>query len=394
MKVQEFLRVGGSLDRLAGLYHVSHKRGVRHPQLCCLKYSQIKSPMGDPLVQECRGVVLDESDNWRVVSRAFNKFFGDNEGHAATLDPATTRYQEKVDGSIVTAYHYDGLWEVQTSGTPDASGRVWSKRAASATWEPAEGVTLPAPATFAEYFWQVANLCAPGLFASDLGTPESMCFTFELTGPLNRVVVRHKYANITLIGGRNMITGNEMTVDESSYWLGHRVPKVREFQFRDDAEMRATFFDMSPLSQEGYIKIDADFNRRKCKSPAYVALHHAKDGMTDKAFVEIVRTGETSEVLAAFPEYPEFTTMAAEAKAKVDALVAELEEAYGDIAHHEDQKVFARQALKTRCSAAMFSVRSKRTPDIRTYVATMRLDVLMDLLGYARAVATPAVETE
>ena len=42
--------------------------------LVCFKYSQIDSDFNEPLVRECRGIIL-EKDTWNVVAYAFNKFF-------------------------------------------------------------------------------------------------------------------------------------------------------------------------------------------------------------------------------------------------------------------------------------------------------------------------------
>ena len=75
LAVQEFLRTGGTPDALAELYAVKAVRHKAYPNLVLLKYSQIASDMSLPIVQECRGIILDESDDWRVVSRAYDKFF-------------------------------------------------------------------------------------------------------------------------------------------------------------------------------------------------------------------------------------------------------------------------------------------------------------------------------
>jgi hypothetical protein len=39
-------------------YKLSCKSHTKHPNLCQLSYSQLESPMGSPIVQECRGLVL------------------------------------------------------------------------------------------------------------------------------------------------------------------------------------------------------------------------------------------------------------------------------------------------------------------------------------------------
>lgn len=123
MLTQDFLRSGGILKDLETRFAIKANRSLVHPSLVLLKYDQIDSPMGERLVQECRGLILDEADNWRVVSRSFDKFFNAGEGHAAAIDWSTAQVQEKLDGSLCVLYHYAGAWRVQTSGHPRRRGR-------------------------------------------------------------------------------------------------------------------------------------------------------------------------------------------------------------------------------------------------------------------------------
>lgn len=104
--------------------------------------------------------------------------------------------------------------------------------------------------------------------------------------------------------------------------------------------------------------------------------------MTTKAFVEIARAGETSEVLVAFPE---FRPLMEDAKARLEPLIAEVEGDFDRLRDIADQKAFAMQAVKTRCSAALFTLRAGKTSSIRRFFAEMRIDALMKLLGYKEA---------
>ena len=136
---------------------------------------------------------------------------------------------------------------------------------------------------------------------------------------------------------------------------------------------------MSPLAQEGYVVVDAAFRRIKVKHPGYVALHHAKDGMSQRAFITIAQSGEVSEVIAAFPE---FKPMLDETRARFDALGADVEADYARLRGIETQKAFALEAVKTRCSAALFAVRSGKASSVRGYFAGVHVDQMIRLLGY------------
>lgn len=357
LHVQEYLRSGGTLEGLTTTLGINIKRHGKYPHLVLLKYSQIESPMANPIVQECRGIILDENDNWNVVFHGMNKFFNYGEGHAATIDWATARFQEKVDGSLIGMYLYNGAWEVCTSGTPDASGEV-----------NASGKT------FREYFDETLG----GRFNNGDTGVNDFNYWLELTGPVNRVVVPHSTPGVTLLGARSIHTGKEVHPSEvSRYFPG--VPLAREFPLRTIEDLMNTFGTMSPLQQEGYVVVDGNFNRIKVKHPGYVALHHAKDGMTTKAFVEIARTGEVSEVIAAFPE---FKPLLDDAKRRYDELLAAIE---ADYAAHKDipvQRDFAMAVKDSRCSAACFQLRAGKVKTIREFLAKCHIDIMMRMLGY------------
>lgn len=347
-------------DRIKGLeerYAIKAKQHPKYPNLWLFKYSQIDSLMSERIVQECRGIILDETNNWRVVSRAFDKFFNHGEGHAAPIDWTTAVVQEKVDGSLCVVYPYDGKWHVATSGSPDAGGDVHGTER-----------------TFADYFWKTFEAQQGKLPSVD----SEACFYFEITGPDNRIVVVHAEPKLTALGCRpyGAING-EASAAMCEAITG--IPAVKSFRLQSWADIEASFAAMSPLQQEGYVVVDCYYNRVKVKHPGYVALHHAKDGMTRKAFAEIVRNGEVSEVLTAFPE---FKPMFDEVQKKFDALVGVCEADYTRCQSAAgSDKDFALEALQTRCSAALFAMRRAKTSSIRKFFAEMRIDSFLEVLG-------------
>lgn len=367
--LQNFLRTGGTIQELADKYAIKTSRHAQYANLVLFKYNQIESPFSEAIVRECRGIILDELNNWEIVSRPFDKFFNHGEGHAAPIDWSTAKVQEKVDGSLATIYVYDDKWHVATSGTPDAGGLVndFGFSFAELFWK-----------TFGGIFGTSADLLDQILPPKDCGA----CFYFELTTPYNKVVVRHAKASLTLLGARDLATQQEMTPAEANakWWTYYPQKLVKEFPLTSFEEIAATFPSIDPLSQEGYVVVDAAFNRVKVKSPAYVALHHMKDSLgSQKALVTVALNGEIDEVVAHFPEYGE---MLQKAKAKIDELVAELETAYDKIKDIPVQKDFALEATKTKCSSALFSVRSGKAKSFRSYLQEMNIQSVLSLLGY------------
>jgi hypothetical protein len=363
--IQKHLRSDTSGDvfgRLQTEHNIKARFHKDYPNLVLLKYG-IDADFMNPMVRECRGIILDLDDNLAVVSRAFDKFGNHGEPYAAEIDWSTARVQEKLDGSLCVLYHYDDKWHVATSGSPDASGNV--QQAGLHT----SGAL--AVETFAEYFWSTFE--AQGGRLLDKAFDE-LCFAFELTGPLNRVVVAHTAPQVQLLSVRNRVTSLQMAPEPWAHVIN--IPAVRTFDFHFIVELLASFDDISPVEQEGYVVVDGDFNRIKIKHPGYVALHHAKDGLGPKAFLEIARTGETAEVLTAFPELQPALD---QAKESYQDLIDRVESAYSRVASIDSQKDFAAEAMKTPWSACLFQMRKGR--DLREFLREIQIDKLMNWMA-------------
>jgi hypothetical protein len=357
---------GASSERLFGLlrerYGIRSKRHPKYPNLVQFKYDQIESPMGEPIVQCARGIILDEKDGWRAVCRPFDKFFNHGEGHAAQIDWSTARVQEKLDGSLLCLWFYDGEWRVSTSGDPSASGNV-------------NGFSF----TFEELFWRAWKEEGYSLPTSGW---HDFTFMFELTTPYNRVVVPHKESRLTLIGVRHNPTGGEFLFD--CVWdlnVGRGVPwrRVREFPLQRIDDVLGTFASMDPLCQEGYVVLDEKFNRIKVKHPGYVALHHLKDGLTPRRLLEIARSGESTEFLAHFPEFEEeFTRI----KGKLDELIRKANIVYSTYELIPDQKEFALAVTKhPEVQHCCFAWRRRHVSSAQEYYANVHIQTLQRLLG-------------
>jgi hypothetical protein len=133
---QIFLREHG-LAALCERFHIKAARHEAHPNLIQLKYNQITAPMAEPIVQQCRGLIVDESRDWEAVCHPFDKFFNANEPLAAPIDWASARVFEKLDGSLMSLYFYGGAWQVASSGGPRRAGR-WDRGPAT-RWRKGSG---------------------------------------------------------------------------------------------------------------------------------------------------------------------------------------------------------------------------------------------------------------
>lgn len=358
MRVVEFLQ-HNTIEDLQARYGIKAKRHADYPNLVHLKYSQLKSPMAEPIVQECRGLIVDEAADWRVVSRPYDKFFNYNEGHARQIDWQSARVYEKLDGSLMVLYQYQGLWHVSTSGTPDASGNVGDTSLA-----------------FGDLFWQIWYELG---YSYPVHT--HLCYMFELMTPHNRVIVRHDKNRLVLHGVRDVRTYQEHHPESHARMNGWEC--VRGHNLNNLEAILDSCRMMDPVNGEGFVICDAIFNRVKVKSPQYVALSHIKESFSIRRLLDVIRNNEGDEFLSYFPEW---SVLYHDAKDKYLALRSEASAFYESIKQIETQKDFALEATKKGYSSILFSLRKGNIQSVEEGLRDMQVERLESLLGLSRQV--------
>lgn len=299
--------------------------------LVSLKYNQIESPMHEPIVQECRGMVVHVPTG-TILAHPYNKFWNLGESLAAPIDWPTARVLEKLDGSLLILFHHGGEWCVASSGTPRAGGSYGEEAR-----------------TFREAFWETWNALGMS-FPQDL---EQHCFMFEFCADSHRIVCKHDKPRIVLHGARDLVSGIEWSLEHLGLYAEQfNWELVRSYPIASAADATAAADELDPIETEGYVVVDAAFNRVKIKSPRYVALHHMKGKATPRRAIELWQTGETEEVLAHFPEFasvilPVQETLALAAHRAYRHLLAARVTNF-------DRKTFAASVKELPYSAALF----------------------------------------
>lgn len=245
--------------------------------LVCFKYSQIDSDFNEPLVRECRGIIL-EKDTWNVVVYPFKKFFNYGEEYADEIDWKSAKVTSKEDGSLIKIYHYNGEWRVGTNSTIDAEDAV---------------LNSPYYRNFRELFDVAANNCKFGFDRLD----PNYTYLMELCSCHNTIVVPYNEPKLFHIGTRNNITCEEVEVD-----IGIEKPKQYMLSSLEDCIAMAKTFD---FTKEGFVIKDKNYNRIKIKSEDYVRVHRlANNGsLTLERAIDLIRMNEIDEFLNYFPNY-------------------------------------------------------------------------------------------
>ena len=314
LKIQEFLKCNSDWECLLSsepyCLSISHDT-VNGRDLTMFKYDQIRSDLSIPLVQECRGLILD-AHTFEVVSHPFHKFFNYGEELAADIDWKTAWTSSKIDGSIIKVVNLDGSnFLISTNGVISAFKCSVS-----------DSVGCPFK-TFGELFMEGMKFY--GLTMEDFPRLFRPGFTymFELTSPWNQVVVQWKETKVWFIGVRDNRTGKEIRFfDDHELSKIFDTPKVFPMRSFDDVVKAAKEL---PDDEEGYVVCDSGFRRVKVKSPRYVQLHYMAGNQTWSAsrVIDIIRDNEVSEYVAYFPKFKAAFDVV---KAKYDAYVDELKD--------------------------------------------------------------------
>ncbi len=345
MLVQDFLRAHKDLS---GLLALKEKYGIsvseKYDDIVVLNYSQIDSPKFDPLVRECRGLIL-EKGSWNVVARSFDRFFNYGEcPDASKYDITKAIVQEKLDGSLVTAYWRYDRWNFST------------RKMAFAEGENSFGVS----------FRQVIDKAFDVKRLND-SVKEDWCPVFELTSPETRVVKRYSDYRLNLIGCRNRVSCEELTsaqLDKMAEVL--RVPRPKQYSMSSFEEVVKNSKELPELD-EGYVCLwDNDgfpcktnggsFYRLKIKNPAYLAVAHMRDNgeHSEKRIICLVMLNEQEEYLNYFPEDRQLFQKYIDAYNRIDDDVKKTWEKVKDI---ENQKDFAIKVKDLSISSILFRMK-------------------------------------
>ena len=347
-------------------------------RLVMFKYSQFDSDFMNPLVRECRGIILDE-DTFDVVSYAFDKFGNYGEPYCPEIDWKTAHVGEKLDGSLCKFVKFpDGNLLVSTNGSIDAfkAGLQDQIGCPYSTFGElvVEAVRLEAErrnmsASDGKLAW-LADMLEPGY-----------TYMFELTSPYNKIVVPQTETRLNFLGCRNNETFEEIYFTDHPLAGVFRTPKV--FPLGSLEECISAAKELT-LDHEGYVVCDATFNRVKVKSPLYVSAHYMRsdDGsLSHRRAAELIKENQTDEFLTYFPEFKsDFDKM----RAALDAYAAGIDSAFAaltalGIQTRKEQAAWIMSNAK-EMSGCLFKMLDGKVSNGHDWVYALTADKMADIL--------------
>lgn len=327
-------------------------------QYTILKYNQIKSDFHNPIVKECRGLIIDNQNN-QAVCVPFFKFGNYGESYADEIDWLNAKVQEKVDGSLIKCWYHNNEWHVSTNGTINA-----------------ENAELQANASSYKNFGQLFYKAWSQYHDNFSCLNPQYTYMFELISPYNRVVIPYIDIDIRHIGTRDMATLKELDVDVG-------VPKPNSYSLCSLEDCIKACEKMS-YSEEGYVVVDKNWHRIKVKSPAYVAVHHMINNgvITKERIVELIKTGEDGEFLTYYPQYAEaFISI----KNKIEVFIMKGNLAWDNIKtkSYPSRKDLALE-IQNNCSFCppiFFALYDKRADNVKEWVYNQNNDKILKWIG-------------
>lgn len=213
-----------------------------HPSLPLTIYNYAAKAQFDrywvPTTLHCRGLVLD--DRYQPIARPLPKFFNLQE-HQDNLPDGVPKIYEKLDGSLIILFHYQGQWEVASRGS------------------------------FASEQAQMARVLLANYQADLAGLDRSHTYLFEIIYPSNRIVVDYGLSErLVLLAAVHTQTGVELDcdqvgwIDRAATYPATTIPEWIRSIDEQQAELN---------NHEGFILKWPNGFRLKYKLADYVRLH-------------------------------------------------------------------------------------------------------------------------
>lgn len=254
------------LEQLLNTYNLVYRYSTVYPNLIQLCYHQLDTPKNE-ITNECRGLILDTANDFKVVSYPFYRFSDYSERADAILDLPSLKFFEKLDGSIITLYYYDGEWKVSTKTTPDAHGMIYGK---DKTYRD----------SFLESFKNLGYE-----FPSEEDRNKN--FVFEYLYHVEDVKIGTHFVSqgitskpkdkISLLMVRELDTFQEL--DINLYKDKYELVESYDIESLDIAKNIVK--DLDPILSEGFVIMDKNYNRFKLKSPQFDKIAELKVNYDD-----------------------------------------------------------------------------------------------------------------
>jgi T4 RnlA family RNA ligase len=256
----------------------------------------------------CRGLVLDA--DYQPIARPLPKFFNLSE-HQGTLPAGLPEIYEKLDGSLIILFYYQGQWEVASRGS------------------------------FASDQAQMARVLLADRQADLDRLDREYTYLFEIIYPSNRIVVDYGAAQrLVLLAAVHTQTGAELALRDVSW-----IDRARTYPATTLPEwIKSIDETQSELAnQEGFILKWPNGFRLKYKLADYVRLHRIITRIQAKDIWECLSQNQSLEqFLDSVPDefYNWVKDTKLELESKYHAIEVECQQAFKDLGNRRETAMY------------------------------------------------------
>lgn len=232
-----------------------------------------------------RGLIMNNQTG-EVVARPFDKFFNWMQDGRYTTAPIR-HVQDKLDGSLIIVYLYDGEIRCATKGSFNSEQAQWAQ----------------------EFIKRYDTINIKALLTGGLTL---LC---EGIYPENRICVDYgDREELRILATRSNLTG-KLNGDEEHLRLFSRMTKIPMVEFKNELKTHddiiAYLENLSGINNEGVVIYFEDGSMYKVKNPDYVRLHRMISNISFKNIKEAILDGSAEKMKAEIPDefLDEFTAI-------------------------------------------------------------------------------------
>lgn len=337
-KIQDYLKNNGINDKT--LKDLSENHGIESSfdeeidtHLINFNYNQINAKKDDPLVMECRGIVINKED-LSIQSKAFNRFFNYGEVESS-FDFNNCFIEEKIDGSLIRISFdkKDNTWKFGSRGTVNARGVYtndeygnipycklicdaldiynedipYNSTMSKDSEEKTKALDVDIYLEYRKRFHEFMEKIIPECF-----NKETMTIICELVSPHIQSTTLYKNTELyvlSVIDNSNIEHPlmhsilSQITINNN---IVFKKPKLYEINSLNSIHNLISNLNKDKqIIKEGFVAVNPKTKERiKFKSDLYLKMHYyISNGVTPKRLFNIYMDGEKDEFLTYYPKY-------------------------------------------------------------------------------------------
>lgn len=253
-------------------FKLTIKEDDNHPSLYLVTYRKNVSVMSDPVVRDCRGIILEKETN-KVVCYTYRKR---EDVMFAFDDWQSVNVQKAIDGTQLRLYNYNGNWMVATTRCINA---------------------LRAKFYGEKSFYELFVEASKNLDYSQLNP--KYCYSFVLCHPENRIVTKYETPHLI-----HTLTYDPSLMKEVTLAI-RGISRPEQQAFESYEQLLTAAKEEKEYDFEGYILTSTDGLRYKVRTDIYDRIQELRGNSPSHLYnyFRLAKMGKLEEFYSYYPEF-------------------------------------------------------------------------------------------